>query len=318
MKTAVISHPSSINLGDEVQSIAARRLLNNVDHYIDRENTHKFTSDEHVKLLCNGWFMGNANNWPPSDCILPLFISMHISSANGTASKIFTPSNIKYFKKHEPIGCRDHGTKRLFEKHGIEAYFSNCLTLTLERDAAIKRDNSILIVDAFRTNYDASFRKYYEQNIVPKAFRKNVKYIEQRNTERLTVEERFEKAEELIELYSKARLVITSRIHCALPCIALGTPVYFVHAGYHNLEEGLQDRFEGILELFDVVDESRIKFASSSFFDRFVRKLHLYKLFNKELIDIDWNLTPSTSKEKISKYVENQKKIISDFFKEKI
>ncbi len=314
MKTAIISYPSSINLGDEVQSIAARRLLKNVDHYIDRENTHKFTSNEKVKLLCNGWFMGNADNWPPADCIAPLFISMHISKANGTANKIFTPKNIEYFKKHEPIGCRDLGTKKLFEEHGIKAYFSNCLTLTLERDETIDRDDSILIVDAFRTNYDKSFREYYERNIVPERYRKNVKYIAQRNTDNLTVEERFEKAEELLELYSKARLVITSRIHCALPCIALGTPVYFVHAGYHKLEEGLEDRFEGIIELFDVINEKQIKFASNSLVDRLARKIQLYKLFNRNLIEIDWNKEPREANRQVLQYVKHQKEIIQEFF----
>lgn len=61
-------------------------------------------------------------------------------------------------------------------------------------------------------------------------------------------------AKELIHKYSKAGIVITSRIHCALPCLALETPVIFV-----NSETLASDsyrpggRFEGIADLFNML-----------------------------------------------------------------
>lgn len=39
---------------------------------------------------------------------------------------------------------------------------------------------------------------------------------------------RLKEAERLIRLYARARLVITSRIHCALPCLGLETPVVYL------------------------------------------------------------------------------------------
>ena len=105
--------------------------------------------------------------------------------------------------------------------------------------------------------------------------------------------------------------MITSRIHCALPCLALGTPVYFVHAGYHTLEEGLDDRFEGILDLFDVIDEKRIKFSTTSFLDRVARKLRLYEIFNKNLVAIDWDRLPVIPSDRVAEYAKMQKEIIS-------
>lgn len=39
---------------------------------------------------------------------------------------------------------------------------------------------------------------------------------------------RLKEAERLIRLYARARLVITSRIHCALPCLGLETPVVYI------------------------------------------------------------------------------------------
>jgi hypothetical protein len=36
---------------------------------------------------------------------------------------------------------------------------------------------------------------------------------------------RTQRAEELLRTYSGAKLVITTRLHCAMPCLAMGTPV---------------------------------------------------------------------------------------------
>jgi hypothetical protein len=58
-------------------------------------------------------------------------------------------------------------------------------------------------------------------------------------------------AEELLHKYAKAKLVITSRIHCALPCLAMGTPVIFVN-GFDSFVDSC--RFDGILELFNRID----------------------------------------------------------------
>ena len=38
------------------------------------------------------------------------------------------------------------------------------------------------------------------------------------------------KAQALLNHYQSAACVITSRLHCALPCLALGTPVFVVDA----------------------------------------------------------------------------------------
>lgn len=51
--------------------------------------------------------------------------------------------------------------------------------------------------------------------------------------------------------YAHAKLVITSRIHCALPCLALGTPVIYLN-GFNNFVDTC--RFNGILNLFNRID----------------------------------------------------------------
>jgi polysaccharide pyruvyl transferase WcaK-like protein len=63
--------------------------------------------------------------------------------------------------------------------------------------------------------------------------------------------EKFEIADTLLRKYAKAKLVVTSRIHCALPCLAMGTPVIFIN-GFDSLIDTC--RFDGIMNLFNRVD----------------------------------------------------------------
>lgn len=59
-------------------------------------------------------------------------------------------------------------------------------------------------------------------------------------------------AESLIKQYAKASLVITSRIHCALPCLGLDTPVLYLQ----NLKLGKDSycRLEGLIEFLNVIN----------------------------------------------------------------
>lgn len=63
--------------------------------------------------------------------------------------------------------------------------------------------------------------------------------------------ERLSEAERLVKMYARARLVITSRIHCALPCLGLETPVIFLEKG-NDIEES-KCRLKGLSELFNIV-----------------------------------------------------------------
>ena len=64
------------------------------------------------------------------------------------------------------------------------------------------------------------------------------------------VQERRDAAETLLKRYRAASLVITSRLHCALPCLALGTPVVFLHSSTTD------PRFRGLERLIRIHDGS--------------------------------------------------------------
>lgn len=314
MKLGIIAYPGSINIGDEVQSVAAQRLLPKIDVYVDREGMKKFKSDKKVKLICNGWFMEKPNQWPPSSSIKPLFVSFHVTNSNDSHKKLLNPKFTEYYKKHEPIGCRDLATKNLFEKIGVKAYLSQCLTLTLENKFS-KRNNKILLVDPFRRNFTKGFRKFYTKKIVPDKYHDQVEIIEQRryniNANRET---RFKDASDLIDRYAQAKMVITSRIHCALPCLALGTPVYFVNSGY-TTKSSLNDRFDGLIELFNVIGPDHFPHTSKSLTDYARRFLNIYKDKEIKPLDINWE-NPAPNPVDISNIKNRLKKTIANFIKE--
>ena len=69
----------------------------------------------------------------------------------------------------------------------------------------------------------------FMQKIFSKSLLDQAEYIKQElPKDTYTEDEKFLLAEELLRKYSTAKLVITSRIHCALPCLALGTPVIYL------------------------------------------------------------------------------------------
>jgi len=311
MKLSVIEYPGSVNIGDEVQSVAVERLLPQVDEYIGRENLKDYSAEEKIKLICNGWFMEKPENWPPSKDIIPLFISLHVTNRNKSHKLLADPKLKEYYAQFGPVGCRDRGTLRLFQKAGIDAYYSGCLTLTLENTYG-ERGDKILLVDPFRRNYTESYRNHFISKMVPEKYRDQVEVIEQRRKNiSAGREERFKDAEDLLERYAKAKLVITSRIHCALPCLALGTPVYFVNAGYGGLFT-LNDRFDGIMELFRVIEEDHFPNSSQKIGDYIARFLGTYKRKEMKPLDIDWE-NPSPNPADIQPIVDNIKATIKKF-----
>lgn len=60
-------------------------------------------------------------------------------------------------------------------------------------------------------------------------------------------------ARKLVKTYASAKLVVTSRIHCALPCLAVETPVIFINSdALQGNSVRSSGRFGGLIELLHV------------------------------------------------------------------
>lgn len=110
----------------------------------------------------------------------------------------------------------------------------------------------------------ASFFRTYSKKF-SKDFLLKAQFINQENsrykTEFSSDEERLREAERLVKMYSKAKCVVTSRIHCALPCLGLETPVIFLK----NLDDKdvSSCRFGGLQELFNVMEFDGVELKST-------------------------------------------------------
>lgn len=253
----------TLNLGDDIQSLAALRLMPRADDLVMRDKIGEFRAPPGTrsKIILNGWFMGS-KSWPPPGTLDPLFVSFHLGQYRYSEyfnrlerSFLFSRTqrhfmlaekSLAYFKAHEPIGCRDLPTLEAFRAAGIESYFSGCLTLTLET-ARKERSPDILIVDA-NLDLPELFRS------VPNALKPHVVFLTHQTALKAPVQLRMNTAADLLERYAQAHLVITSRLHCALPCLAFGTPVLFIPPR-HDL-----GRFEGLSELLTIprIEDGRI------------------------------------------------------------
>jgi hypothetical protein len=248
----------SWNFGDDVQSIAASQYLPHVDFRISRDHLSEVSKWGPMKVIMNGWWLGPFDgtplDWPPPPNIHPLFISFH-----GGRDELFDKKYIDYYKRFEPIGCRGYKTLERMTDLGVDAYFSGCLTLTMKNPYADQpRTDNIYFVDPFSfgegRDYPAPGSSNFRKDLwskFPEEIRQKAEYI--RHVANLSPSDyinpykRYRIAQNLLRKYARAKLVITGRIHCALPCLAMGTPVIFV-TDSEILES--DSRMGGLIDLF--------------------------------------------------------------------
>lgn len=235
MKFALFTYNTG-NVGDDIQSLAARRFLPRVDYMINRDFMNDFTADttEEIKLIMNGWYSHQPNNFPLRNTqITPLLTSIYIDDS--VKEQFSSPENKAFFETYGPVGARSVDTQQYFEKQGIKSYLSGCLTLTLKADPSITKGNFILALDLPNEVFD----KVARESKLP-VIRMSADVIHGY----MSPESRLRAAEYYLYLYQAAQFVITTRLHATLPSLALGTPVL-------NLEiEGFESgRFSGLREL---------------------------------------------------------------------
>ena len=260
---------SGSNLGDDIQSVVIKSMLPNVDFYLDYDFLGDAKLDTEVKLIVHGCC--RPKKWPPALAIKPLFVSFSIGDT--AVKKLTSEASIRYLKRHEPIGCRDMVTLKLLKENGVEAYFSGCVTFMLGNNLNRRRDGVVIAdLDDEAMRYIPSgllkgaiilhhgegipieriANRLYRYSPVLHGILKvsrlhmalsnlQQKFVMARENEQIILQ-RLGRAEELINKYANAKLVVTSRLHAALPCIALGTPVIFVHRDLSD------PRFAGILD----------------------------------------------------------------------
>lgn len=225
MKYGVIYYKDTDNIGDDIQSYASAKFLPRIDCLIDREHLDDFGGDEPVAVIMNGWFLYHKFNWPPAQSILPLCVSMHFTPNDYMSINYQYLDGIggEYLKNYQPVGCRDQSTYDILTQKGIGAYLSGCITLTLELHKQRKRDTEkyICAVDIDEEAENRIKALTDGKNI---EIRKTTHLVDYKEHP-IAWQERMCRVEELLDLYQSAHCIVTKRLHCALPCLAMGVPV---------------------------------------------------------------------------------------------
>ena len=301
MKTGVIGCLNTNNIGDYIQTLAVIKLIGKEYKILDRESLNSY-NDEPRKVIINGWFMENPLNFPPSSNIKPLFISFHINP--DIVSDFLNSNTISYLKEHQPIGCRDTLTQELLEKHNIKTFFSSCVTLTLNKTdyiSAVYKKNTTLIIGAFdrlkpyiETNkgiYKAlissikapyKFLNYKTKNLIFNKWLRKQNF--ELNFANQIVEKKISSHEEGVKLAEQVLIkiansdhIITSRIHSALPAVAMGKKVIFINEGLDNINH--RSRLSGLQSFFKSIKLKEIRILN---FDT-IKVTHNHMVYSKKI-----------------------------------
>lgn len=210
MKLALLTYSNTDNIGDNIQTLAVAQHVDQEYELVDRDFLHSY-SGEPVAVLMNGWFTHEPRNWPPSPAITPIFFGFHMTSA---AAEAYRPHR-DYFARFAPIGCRDHATADMLKSWGVDAYVSGCATMTFPQRSKEPAQPKLVLVDQTSKHFLSRERRGHVS-------------MSHEAPSYMSSGTKFQVAREMLEFYrDHAGLVVTSRIHCAMPCAAMGIPVVY-------------------------------------------------------------------------------------------
>lgn len=302
---SVSTEKQSLNIGDYIQALASAQFLGKDSIFIEREKIDEYDGED-VMMIMNGWFMFHPEHWPPSKKIHPLFVAFHLNNlADKQFLKEESISYLKQYEpigcrdKKTVEKLRRQGVNAYFSgcmtltlglKYHSEQKNGKVFITDPPLNSTSKLEKiwyTLQFFNDFPEKYKI-YKKWYGNEkfslfklfavskyycIYSELFDKHLlleaEYVQQEAPfyhNYPLPQDKLKKAEEIIEDYAKASCVITSRIHCALPCLGLGTPVIYI---YNDMQDELSScRMDGLLQLFNVVHLKKNKLVPFSIYDK--------------------------------------------------
>jgi lipopolysaccharide biosynthesis glycosyltransferase len=167
-----------------------------------------------------GWHMHplyrRVCDFPYHPNLRPIFVAFHVNYA-----AMLDDAGIAYLRKYGPIGCRDWTTVDLLLSRGVDAFFTGCLTPTIdaifpERADVSDGDGPVGVIDLPRAAAGPGADDAVVLSHAVDDYRE-MSLVDAMRTARALLTERQ-------ALFSR---VVTSRLHAYLPFVALGVPVEF-------------------------------------------------------------------------------------------
>ncbi len=235
----------SINLGDWIQSLAVQMLVESIGVPpekivgVDRDSLATYSGPP-LRLIMNACFLEHSFPLPPQ--VEPVFIGFQ------TSSRGLIEKHLEFFKRYQPIGCRDTSTRDLFREAGVDAYVTGCLTMSLPLRTEHPTDGKSFFIGGDGPGKMPDGLKKGAPPAVARASvdlyqREQVRSFPLNDTDAATAKRL---ASELLDLYRKeAALVVTPLLHAAGPSLAMGIPVILAR-------KDERDRFTAINRLLPV------------------------------------------------------------------
>ncbi len=184
--------------------------LNLVEVYRDGNVYQDIPED--TWYIAFGWYMhdifGKSFNIPFHPNLRPILLSVFVRYP-----EMLTPEAIAYLKKYGPVGCRDWQSVAVLRAVGVPAFFSGCLTTTVDTlfpTPAADHRSGTLRVDWMKDGKGPK-KKQTVTAIRDKSFPENL-----------------ELARNWVADYAyKYKHVLTSRLHANLPARSVGADVEF-------------------------------------------------------------------------------------------
>lgn len=176
-----------------------------------------------------GWHMKEMSDRfdiPLHPHLRPIIVSFHCKHI-----QLLTPAAIDYLRTYGPIGCRDWSTVDILLSAGVPAFFSGCITTTvntvfppLGTGEEPGPDAPRVYVEVADTPADAPVLSHAYPEVKYAPFEANLR-----------------RAIDQLDTYRRQFSgVVTSRLHCYLPSRSLGVPAEF--RPFHNADL----RYEGL------------------------------------------------------------------------
>jgi len=222
-------------------------------------------------MVAFGWHMHPLYDlrydFPYHPNIRPLFLSFHVNRLD-----MLDEAALAYLRRHGPIGCRDWTTVFLLLSAGVDAFFSGCLTTTVDalfpaREAVYDGQGAVGLIDLPRhaASRDASNVRTFSHQSDAYRF--------------MSAAEGLRAAESALGAYQRGlERAVTGRLHAFLPLTALGIPVEFrtgspgdvrfagltdLHPGDPRLDElrsGIRDLVGAVFErVLGGADEAEVR-----------------------------------------------------------
>lgn len=223
---AIAWQPHSDNLGDDLRTLAAMQLMPRIDRVLDADcldaPLDDLNDDDRVIALLSGNVLRETAHWLPEKHIAPVCVGVHLSQEDvwGVPFAQLDGAGKAYLAGCAPIGCRDERTVKLMEHTGIPHQLTSCLTLTLKRPQ-VRTQSYICCVDV-PEDVVQTLRNY--------AAGADVQELTHQLTNASTdFDTRMNNVKQQLRIYAGARFVVTRRLHCAMACLAIGTPVLLLY-----------------------------------------------------------------------------------------